>query len=107
VVEHEGQASGFALLCGLDSGNRSIELKRVAVWPPGKGIGREALRQIVERWCIAQSLVACDIADKYKSPIDRSVVPPIILPRPAMASVIAKSWSPCSSNKRWRPRLDF
>lgn len=49
VVEHEGQAAGYVLLCGLDSNNRSIELKRIVVSTPGEGIGREALRQVMAR----------------------------------------------------------
>jgi diamine N-acetyltransferase len=47
AIEHHGQPVGFVILCGLNSINRSIELKRVAVSEPGHGIGREALRQVV------------------------------------------------------------
>ncbi len=49
VIMHGGQPSGFAILCGLTSVNRSIEVKRVAVSQPGQGIGREALRQIMSK----------------------------------------------------------
>jgi diamine N-acetyltransferase len=48
LIERHGQPAGFVILCGLNSINRSIELKRVAVSEPGQGIGREALRQIVQ-----------------------------------------------------------
>ena len=40
---------GFAILCGLTSVNRIVELKRVAVSQPGEGIGREALRPIMSK----------------------------------------------------------
>lgn len=46
VVECDDQAVGFAILCSLDSINRSIELKRVVVSEPGRGIGRKAIRQV-------------------------------------------------------------
>jgi diamine N-acetyltransferase len=49
LIEHEGQAAGYVLLCGLDSKHRNIELKRVAVSAPGKGIGRQGLRQVMAR----------------------------------------------------------
>ena len=49
IVEHESQAAGYILLCGLDSSHRSIELKRIAIASPGKRIGRQALRQVMGR----------------------------------------------------------
>jgi diamine N-acetyltransferase len=47
VIERLGEPVGFVILCGLNSINRSIELKRVAVSEPGCGTGREALRQVM------------------------------------------------------------
>lgn len=42
AIEHYGRPAGYTILCGLDSNNRSVELKRVVVSTPGKGIGRQA-----------------------------------------------------------------
>lgn len=44
VIERDRQPFGFVILCGLNSPNRSIELKRIVVSEPGSGFGREALR---------------------------------------------------------------
>ena len=44
IFELEEAAVGYAILCGLSSVNRSIELKRVVVADPGRGLGREAVR---------------------------------------------------------------
>jgi diamine N-acetyltransferase len=49
VFELDGATVGFAILCGLNSVNRNIELKRVIVSEPGKGLGREGLRLIVRK----------------------------------------------------------
>ena len=51
-----GNALGYVILSGLESGHRNIELKRVAVQSPGQGHGKQAefdtephnLRGIVE-----------------------------------------------------------
>lgn len=48
IFEHLGEAVGFAIVCGLASVNRNIELKRLAVSEPGRGVGRAALRQIID-----------------------------------------------------------
>ncbi|HKW97839.1 MAG TPA: GNAT family protein [Bryobacteraceae bacterium] len=47
VIERDRRPFGFVILCGLDSPNRSIELKRIVVSEPGAGFGREALRLTV------------------------------------------------------------
>ena len=47
IVEADGRPTGFAILSGLASENRSILIKRVAVSTPGHGHGREAMRLIV------------------------------------------------------------
>jgi diamine N-acetyltransferase len=41
--------AGFAILLGLTSQHRAIELKRIVVSPPGKGLGKEMLRQIIRK----------------------------------------------------------
>ncbi len=46
IVEHDGQAAGFVILCGLRSRHHNIELKRIIVSEPGAGMGREALRLV-------------------------------------------------------------
>lgn len=40
---------GYALLQGVGDPNRSIEIRRIVVGPRGAGIGRRALRLIVDR----------------------------------------------------------
>jgi diamine N-acetyltransferase len=47
IIEEGGDAAGFVILSGLASGNRSILIKRVAVAAPGRGLGREAMRQVL------------------------------------------------------------
>jgi diamine N-acetyltransferase len=44
-----GEFAGFAILLGLTSQHRSIELKRIVVATPGKGLGKEILRQIIRK----------------------------------------------------------
>jgi ribosomal protein S18 acetylase RimI-like enzyme len=43
----EGKPAGYAIVCGLSTASGSLELKRIAVAAPGRGVGREALRQIL------------------------------------------------------------
>ena len=47
IVESEGQPAGYIILCGLSSANRSLELKRIAIAEPGRGLGRQALRAVL------------------------------------------------------------
>jgi RimJ/RimL family protein N-acetyltransferase len=47
IVEDSGRPAGFVILCGLDSVNRCVELKRIMVDPPGKGVGSAVLRRIL------------------------------------------------------------
>lgn len=42
-----GSCAGFVILCGVADPNRSIELKRIVVDPPGSGAGRDALRLVI------------------------------------------------------------
>ncbi len=45
----QGDALGYVILAGLQSPHRSVELVRIAVAEPGKGLGRQLLQEIVER----------------------------------------------------------
>jgi diamine N-acetyltransferase len=44
-----GDLAGFAILLGLTSQHRAIELKRIVVSPPGQGWGKEMLRHIIRK----------------------------------------------------------
>src|SRR5437762_11015396 len=48
IVEEDGAAAGFVILRGLTSNNRCIELKRIAVAVPGRGLGRAVLNTILK-----------------------------------------------------------
>jgi diamine N-acetyltransferase len=47
--DQPGEIAGFAILFGLISEYRSIELKRIVVATPGMGRGKEMLRQIIRK----------------------------------------------------------
>lgn len=47
VIVEETEAIGYAILRGLQSPHRSIELARFVISQPGQGLGRKALRQII------------------------------------------------------------
>jgi len=47
--EKRGQITGFAILLGLRSEHRSVELKRLVVSVPNQGNGRELLTAIADR----------------------------------------------------------
>lgn len=47
IITLDGQAAGYAILCGLNSIDRNVELKRIVVAAPGQGIGRAALRAVI------------------------------------------------------------
>jgi diamine N-acetyltransferase len=49
IVETERRRAGYAILRGLTSPNRSVELKRIAVAEPGRGLGRRLLEAILEK----------------------------------------------------------
>lgn len=40
---------GFAILFGITSPHRSVELKRIVVGTPGRGLGREMLRLVIRK----------------------------------------------------------
>ena len=49
IVESEGRPAGFVILRGLASENRCIELKRIVIADPGRGLGRRVLLEIIRR----------------------------------------------------------
>jgi diamine N-acetyltransferase len=44
TVEHDGRPAGFLILRGLDTPDRSVELKRLVIAEPGRGLGHLTLR---------------------------------------------------------------
>jgi RimJ/RimL family protein N-acetyltransferase len=49
IIEDDGQPVGYALLSGLNDEHDSIEVRRIVVARKGEGVGREALRLVVDR----------------------------------------------------------
>jgi diamine N-acetyltransferase len=49
IVETGGAWCGYAILRGLTSPNRSMELKRIAIAEPGRGLGRRLLEALLEK----------------------------------------------------------
>src|SRR5260370_35349877 len=47
VVEENGEPAGYVILRGLTSINNCVELKRIAIAMPGRGLGRQVLRAIL------------------------------------------------------------
>lgn len=47
IIVQDGAPAGYAILRGLKSENHSIELKRIVVAEPGRGLGRQVLRAIL------------------------------------------------------------
>ena len=47
VLERGGEAAGYAILAGLTSPNRSIELVRIALAQTGTGRGRDCIRLLM------------------------------------------------------------
>jgi diamine N-acetyltransferase len=45
----QGQMAAFAILQGLGSENRSVEIKRVVVGVPNQGVGRKLLAEVANR----------------------------------------------------------
>jgi diamine N-acetyltransferase len=48
-TDADGRPVGYVILTGLRDINSSIEVRRIAVTERGRGIGREALRLVVDR----------------------------------------------------------
>jgi diamine N-acetyltransferase len=49
IEDASGATSGYAILSGLNSPNRSIELTRIAIAEPGLGYGKLALNIIIKK----------------------------------------------------------
>jgi diamine N-acetyltransferase len=49
IDDGQAQASGFVILRGLAAGTGGIELKRIAVAAPGRGLGRRAMGAVMAR----------------------------------------------------------
>ena len=49
IVETETGSAGYAILTGLASRNRSVELRRIAIAEPNRGLGRKALAAIMKK----------------------------------------------------------
>jgi diamine N-acetyltransferase len=47
VVDH-GQRAGFVILAGLTNPNDCVELRRIVVDPPGRGLGRTVLALVLD-----------------------------------------------------------
>jgi diamine N-acetyltransferase len=47
--DQQGQIAAFAILRGLGSEHRSLELKRLAVSLPNQGVGRKLLNEVADR----------------------------------------------------------
>jgi diamine N-acetyltransferase len=48
IVEEGGEPVAFVILAGLTDPNDAIELRRVVVGTPGRGVGRAALRLVLD-----------------------------------------------------------
>ncbi|MBA3261729.1 MAG: GNAT family N-acetyltransferase [Thermoleophilaceae bacterium] len=48
LVADDDRPVGFVLLAGILDKNRSIEMRRIVVSPPGKGLGRPALPLVLD-----------------------------------------------------------
>ena len=49
VEEQPGRIAGFAILQGLQSEHRQVELKRLVVRTPNQGIGKKLLTEVADR----------------------------------------------------------
>jgi RimJ/RimL family protein N-acetyltransferase len=49
IVEQDGKDAGYVILRGVTSPNRNLELKRVVVSDPGKGLGRRVLHAVIQK----------------------------------------------------------
>jgi diamine N-acetyltransferase len=48
IIEANDERAGFVIVQGIGFSNRSLLLKRIALDRPGQGIGRQALRQVID-----------------------------------------------------------
>ncbi|WP_292840874.1 GNAT family protein [Nostoc sp. NMS8] len=49
IENSSGETQGYAILSGLQSPNKSIELTRIIIAAPGRGYGKRALRIILKK----------------------------------------------------------
>jgi diamine N-acetyltransferase len=49
VADRAGEATGFSILFGITSPHKAVELKRIVVGAPGKGLGKEMLRLVIRK----------------------------------------------------------
>jgi diamine N-acetyltransferase len=49
IVEHGDSPAGHIILRGIQSVDRSVELKRIVISEPGRGLGRIALRATISK----------------------------------------------------------
>ena len=49
MVEEKGERAGYVILRGLTSINRCVELKRIVIAKPGRGLGRQVLRALIDK----------------------------------------------------------
>ena len=49
IVETETGSAGYAFLTGLSSVNRSVELRRIAIAEPNRGLGRLVLSALMQK----------------------------------------------------------
>lgn len=49
IVEDQGSPAGHVILRGLQSVDRCVELKRIVIGDPGRGLGRLALEAVVSK----------------------------------------------------------
>src|SRR5277367_5053530 len=47
--QNANEVAGFAIVCGLTSEHRSLELKRIVVRVPGSGLGRQMLHLLLKK----------------------------------------------------------
>jgi RimJ/RimL family protein N-acetyltransferase len=48
IVETEAGAAGFVILRDINSKDRSVELQRIVIAEPGRGLGREVLNTVMD-----------------------------------------------------------
>ena len=49
IAEEQGAAAGHVILRGIQSPNRSVELMRIVVAEPGRGLGRRVLEAVIAK----------------------------------------------------------
>jgi RimJ/RimL family protein N-acetyltransferase len=49
IADDSGEVAGFCILFGITSPHKSVELKRIVVGAPGKGLGREMLCLVIRK----------------------------------------------------------